>query len=177
MQYTASGTTAVNVKLLQNQEIGSDSVTHKVNVTNTTSAYIPVVRLSQNIGLTGGDNEVLTYTVSWTGGTWNASYSDTIAPSVNVYQNSTAPTGFIINNREIEGLATTGTITNGGSFTTYQVKTVVASCMLTYRREEIEAPFGRCGDHAKPYEYPGCGKPLVDDDWYVCPSYPDCCRP
>lgn len=45
------------------------------------------------------------------------------------------------------------------------------------RREEVEAPFGRCGDHAKPDEYQGCGTPLVDDDWYVCLSYPDCCRP
>ena len=45
------------------------------------------------------------------------------------------------------------------------------------RREAIEAPFGRCGDYAKPNEYPGCSTPLIGDDWYVCPSYPDCCRP
>lgn len=45
------------------------------------------------------------------------------------------------------------------------------------RREAIEAPRGRCGDHAKPHEYQGCGTPLDNDDWYVCPDFPDCCRP
>lgn len=45
------------------------------------------------------------------------------------------------------------------------------------RREEIEAPYGRCGDYAKPGDFQGCGKPLVGDDWEVCPTYPDCCRP
>ncbi|MBC7764457.1 hypothetical protein H7Y29_01955 [Microbacteriaceae bacterium] len=45
------------------------------------------------------------------------------------------------------------------------------------RREEREAPHGRCGDHAKPDEYQGCGTPLPDDEWYVCEDFPDCCRP
>jgi hypothetical protein len=45
------------------------------------------------------------------------------------------------------------------------------------RRENAEAPFGRCGDRAKPGEYPGCGEPIVDSEWYVCRHYPDCCRP
>lgn len=46
------------------------------------------------------------------------------------------------------------------------------------RRENIEAPYGRCGEYAKPAgDFPGCGKPLVDDSWYTCPNYPDCCRP
>lgn len=45
------------------------------------------------------------------------------------------------------------------------------------RRENLEAPHGRCGDHAKPGEYPGCGEPLPNEEWYVCNMYPDCCRP
>lgn len=45
------------------------------------------------------------------------------------------------------------------------------------RRENIEAPFGRCGDNAKPNDYQGCGYPLTDNTWYVCPDFPDCCRP
>lgn len=45
------------------------------------------------------------------------------------------------------------------------------------RREMIEAPYGHCGDYAEPGEYPGCGEPLVGDDWHVCATYPDCCRP
>ena len=46
------------------------------------------------------------------------------------------------------------------------------------RRENTEAPFGRCGDNLKPEElYGGCGIPLTNDDHYVCPDFPDCCRP
>jgi hypothetical protein len=45
------------------------------------------------------------------------------------------------------------------------------------RREEAEAPHGRCGDKSEEGGFPGCGVPLVDDGWYVCPDYPDCCRP
>ena len=45
------------------------------------------------------------------------------------------------------------------------------------RREGIEAPFGRCGDYAEPGGFPGCGEPLDDGEWDVCPDYPDCCRP
>lgn len=45
------------------------------------------------------------------------------------------------------------------------------------RREEIEAPYGRCGDRVEHGQYPGCREPLVGDDWLVCPDYPDCCRP
>lgn len=52
--------------------------------------------------------------------------------------------------------------------------------MDAVRRDETEAPYGRCGDHAKPGDYPGCGRPLgceESEDWYVCRDYPDCCRP
>jgi hypothetical protein len=46
------------------------------------------------------------------------------------------------------------------------------------RRDDIEAPFGRCGDNLRPTEmYGGCGTPLVNDDYYTCPDFPDCCRP
>lgn len=45
------------------------------------------------------------------------------------------------------------------------------------RRDNSEAPFGRCGDHAKPGEFQGCGEPMIDTDWHVCSTFPDCCRP
>ena len=47
------------------------------------------------------------------------------------------------------------------------------------RREDIEAPFGRCGDELDTNEvYGGCGIPLfANDDHHTCPAFPDCCRP
>lgn len=46
------------------------------------------------------------------------------------------------------------------------------------RRENIEAPNGRCGDHQKLGDYPGCGEPLaINTEYLVCPDFPDCCRP
>lgn len=49
------------------------------------------------------------------------------------------------------------------------------------RREDIEAPYGRCGDQLKPDEYyQGCGEPLdrrQAENWLVCRDFPDCCRP
>ncbi len=54
------------------------------------------------------------------------------------------------------------------------------SYLNAVRRDESEAPYGRCGDHAKPGEYQGCGTPLgrkESADWYVCSRFPDCCRP
>jgi len=46
------------------------------------------------------------------------------------------------------------------------------------RRDNLEAPFGRCGDDLKPDEvYGGCHSPLTNDDMLVCPDFPDCCRP
>jgi hypothetical protein len=45
------------------------------------------------------------------------------------------------------------------------------------RRDNDEAPFGRCGDQEKSGDFPGCGTPLVNNDWYVCDNFPDCSRP
>lgn len=46
------------------------------------------------------------------------------------------------------------------------------------RREDAEAPFGRCGDELGPdAPFAGCGEPLTGDGWHVCGTYPDCCRP
>lgn len=45
------------------------------------------------------------------------------------------------------------------------------------KREDIEAPFGRCGDEAKSGEYQGCGTPLGRDESVTCSDFPDCCRP
>ncbi len=46
------------------------------------------------------------------------------------------------------------------------------------RRENIEAPLGRCGDYAKPGDvYQGCGAPLTNIEWHTCFDFPDCCRP
>lgn len=46
------------------------------------------------------------------------------------------------------------------------------------RRENSEAPFGRCGDELEPKEmYGGCHEPLISNDMIVCSDYPDCCRP
>lgn len=46
------------------------------------------------------------------------------------------------------------------------------------RRENLQAPFGRCGDRLEAgATYGGCHVPLHNDDMLVCPDYPDCCRP
>lgn len=45
------------------------------------------------------------------------------------------------------------------------------------RRENIEAPYGRCGDHQELDAFPGCRIPLLNDGYYTCHDFPDCCRP
>lgn len=46
-------------------------------------------------------------------------------------------------------------------------------------REDLNAPYGRCGDYAKPPQPLGCYTPLgpEGEGLGICTQYPDCCTP
>ncbi len=94
----------------------SFSVTYSLSSITSPSQ---VIRIYGGRGLpnsgAAGDNQASEITLSWTGGTGNATYYDPVAPSTSIYRYAPAA-GFDINQREIFGTDTTGGILNGGSF-------------------------------------------------------------
>ena len=116
--YTAS---ADGIKIQNNnQGGGSDSFEYNINITGVTPGYIPVIRLYQTINTGGGNSEASDFTISWTGGTGDAFYIDEATPNIGMYSQGAAG-GFDLDNRQVEGLAITGTISSGSNIRVYNL--------------------------------------------------------
>ncbi|WP_298782643.1 Ig-like domain-containing protein, partial [uncultured Polaribacter sp.] len=110
--------------------INPDSFSYTLSLNNVTPGYKPVIRVKQVLTRTTGNNQAADYTFSWSGGE-SAQYFDEATPGTSMYT-AGAPTGFNLDNRQIEGLDTSGSISSGGGFRTYTVNNVNAEWYVDF---------------------------------------------
>ncbi|WP_165784586.1 DUF11 domain-containing protein [Zhengella mangrovi] len=101
-----------------------DSITVRYNVSGVTSPGHVIRLVGGSFNTVNGDNAASDYTISWTGGTGSATWYDPATPDVTMYRWA-PPAGFDINERQIEGLGTSGTLANGGTIRVYDVSNAV----------------------------------------------------
>ncbi len=119
-------TEGIEIQHEPNVTSNPDSFNHTINITNVTPGYVAVVSMYQATFTTmNGSNAASDLTVSWTGGTGDATYSDPAAPGVGNYRFG-APAGFDLNNRQIQGLDDNGILANGDSFSIYSLNNAEA---------------------------------------------------
>lgn len=116
-----------------------DEFEYTMDLSNIPTDHNARVTLSQHTGGTTGqlkNNEYSTYTISWTGGVGDATvYDEATSTDPNVLYAGGAHTGFDVSEKQIEGLVTGDTVSNGGTFNVYHV----ASANSNWR---IEFPIG-----------------------------------
>lgn len=113
----------------ENTRINKDVMQYQISLSNTTAGYQSQVTLRQTLNVTRQNNEAANWTFTWTGGGYAVFYDDAtptaypagdISAADRLYAHS-YPAGFDVNNREIEGLSTTGQFASGGGFKAYMV--------------------------------------------------------
>jgi hypothetical protein len=105
--------------------VSSDSYNHTLNLTNITPGYAAVIRICPvafDMSIPGS-NAASERTFSWVGGTGDATWADPVTPSASIYR-WPVPGGFDLNEGEIFGLSTSGTISSGGGFSTYSTNNI-----------------------------------------------------
>ncbi|APG64218.1 hypothetical protein LPB136_02030 [Tenacibaculum todarodis] len=100
-------------------DAGNDSLNYTLNLSNVSAGVIPVIRFTQRKGSNAGNGEASDITLSWPGSGLGG-YVDEATPSASMYALG-APSGFDLNNRQIEGLGTEGVITSGSKIRIYQI--------------------------------------------------------
>ena len=124
-------TTASGVIDIRSNDASSNLDEFQYTLSLTSVIGVPKVRLYQTIDRTGGDNSAAEWTVSWVGGNGTATYYDLAVPDNAMYV-SGSHSGFDLNNRQVLGLDTSGTIANGGKFSTYRVANEAAEWYVEF---------------------------------------------
>ena len=107
-----------------------DKFSYTLNVNNVTAGYKAIIRLYQVNNTTSGNDEASDWTINFNG-TGNAIYQDNITPSSSIYRYS-PPSNFNQDNRQIEGIDTSGDLISGGKLRIYAIKNSDANWFVEF---------------------------------------------